>query len=392
VISDILGKLIPPPEPPPSNATPVNLAAAAMTLDSAMKDRFDRGFAELNNKKFLTSVYSNYGLLEAMGRIHFTEPDATLGVAKASAVRQAYDRSVWADLLPRVYSWKRVPYTDGPSASTLPNFVLFVPASESARWQNQVGLRRLDGSYSHHIWLWVSRHPSRSQDEVNSEAMRELLALQNGKAFEFSGHDFTRNDWFGPGAISAPQWITGNPYRFYAITSNAHIKMDPLYRHAPCCSSFTDAVYSGFWKTYADLDGVAVQEWRLVSADGAEIPADVAKALFGAIPDGGLVPASPNLKPYTGGSYVDFQVPAGGLASRFEVFSQWGGKNFSPRTFKVAASSGDMHVGFNPLNYYWPQFDNSDAHYEITYGSTRAAGAATALKLGGGPRHGPRRV
>ena len=89
------------------------------------------------------------------------------------------------------------------------------------------------------------------------------------------------------------------------------------------------------WYTWAELDGITIHQWALETPDGKggyqELSHDAAAALFGTGP---LVTASPDPVAYKGGgSYFDFKIPGNGLATRFEVFTQWGKDTpgFAPR-------------------------------------------------------------
>jgi hypothetical protein len=91
--------------------------------------------------------------------------------------------------------------------------------------------------------------------------------------------------------------------------------------------------------------------------------------LFGTGP---LVAASPGPVAYKGGgSYFDFKIPGNGLATRFEVFTQWGKDTpgYAPSSLQPAATikAGNMHGGLNPNNYFTPTLDNS---YVTTYNLT----------------------
>ena len=62
-------------------------------------------FELLTSPSFLSSVFSNYGLLEAMGTSQFTY---SLGDQNtpATVLKANYDRSIWEQLLPQMYSWR----------------------------------------------------------------------------------------------------------------------------------------------------------------------------------------------------------------------------------------------------------------------------------------------
>jgi hypothetical protein len=379
-ISDAFALLLPKPPPTPSDAPPVNLSEAASELDSAMKNRFNRTFALLSSDDFLKSVFSNYGLLEAMGRIRFSVPDADTGLKQIQASKRSYDLSVWENLVPKVYSWQYVPYTD--SASSLPNFSFYVPVSEDATWQNPTSKPPLGNAQYVFGWNWTSGKFSRPDAAALNEAKAQIISLESGKAFEFTGHDNTPGVDFGPGPISGPRTLTGTPDRFYGIASNATLEQASLWRHA--WNPFPDpgGIQAGWWETRATHKGFAIQEWRLMTADGAEIDKKVAKVLFGS---GDPTTQGDGLQPYDGGYYVNLRVPSDGLVSRFDVFSQWGAdvKGFSPRSFTPSGpASGSTPTLLHPANPYTQFFSNSYADWKLSYTPTRKA-------LTGSARPGP---
>ena len=120
---------------------------------------------------------------------------------------------------------------------------------------------------------------------------------------------------------------------------------------------------------------------------------DAAAALFGTGP---LVTASADPVAYKGGgSYFDFKVPADGLATRFEVFTQWGKDTpgFAPGSLQPAETlnGGNMHVGLNPNNFYSQSFENSYATtYNLTYGANRVRSVRRPWQVPPGPGAGPR--
>jgi hypothetical protein len=126
-----------------------------------------------------------------------------------------------------------------------------------------------------------------------------------------------------------------------------------------------------------------------------ELSQAAAEALFGTGP---LVTASPDPVAYQGGgSYFDFKIPADGLATRFEVFTQWGRDTpgFAPGFLQPPAptNGGNTHVGLNPNNYYTPTFDNSYVtRYTLEYGKTlnRVRSVRRPWQVPPGPGPGPR--
>ena len=313
----------------PVAPTPIDLNKAAQSIQNFSQDAFYNAFLLLTNSKFITSMFSNYGLLEAMGTMQFTySPDDK--IPSANLLRQSYDESVWAQLLPRMFSWKSLSFTQ---ASALPGFSNFIPSAENARWQNPYDIAPSNCRVFSKCWFdgWEWQDKDYTQTDALPQAESEALALQNGKSFAFPGYDFGPNDWWGPGAVSTAQTVTGNPVLFYTITTDSHIQ-ETLDRQVLSESIHNPNKYEGTWETQARLDGVTIQEWTLVTPDGKELSPTAAGELFGGIPSGGLTLASATPQSYTGGMYYDFNVPTGGLVSRFDVFSQWGqGVNgFSP--------------------------------------------------------------
>jgi hypothetical protein len=228
------------------------------------------------------------------------------------------------------------------------------------------------------------------------------VALQSGTTnIPFPGYDFTpsgtgyETDWFGPGPVSAPQEITGQTDRFYTISPDSELS-ELLYRHV------SDGSYGPFgayldWYTTAEVYGVTIHQWALENSKGQELSQDAANALFGTGP---LVTDSANPVVYKdGGAYFDFDVPANGIVSRFDVFTQWGKDNpgFAPKSLQPADTidHGNMHVGLDPKNDYSPNFDNSYVTtYTLKYDSNNVTGTQRPSKLppvsGSGPRRGKR--
>ncbi|WZP01180.1 hypothetical protein EP7_005574 (plasmid) [Isosphaeraceae bacterium EP7] len=371
------------PKPPPPPPSRLEILGAAIDMQNTALNAYKNTFDLLTNQGFLKSVFSNFGLLEAMGTIQFTS-SANDQATAAAVVRQNYDRSIWEQLLPRAFSWKLIAPTDNGPNDTLPNFTFFIPSGEKVQWETpNSALPIADGS-SGPTW---SYYPTNSQysfaspgGQAIADAKAQIVALQSETPqFSFPGYDFTpsynsdNKDWFGPGAVSAPQELTGRLGRFYTISTNSHLS-ETLYRH-------TLYGVNGFyqsWYTWADLDGVTIHQWALETPDGKggyqELSHDAAAALFGT---GALVTASPDPVDYKGGgSYFDFKIPGQGLATRFEVFTQWGKDTpgFAPGSLQPAAilQGGNMHVGLNPFNGYSQDFDNSYVTtYKLTYGANR---------------------
>jgi hypothetical protein len=390
-----------PPPPPPSRP---DIVGAATDMENTALNAYKNTFNLLTNQGFLTSVFSNYGLLEALGTMQFTFAPGDQ-ITPAAVIRQSYDKSIWEQLLPRMFSWKLVAPTDDGPADTLPNFTFFIPYREKAQWESPRAAQPLaNGSWA--SWDYYpenGRYPfslAGGQRQAIADAESQIVALQSGTAsIPFKGYDFTpssgsiQRDWFGPGPVSTPQEIAGDLGRFYTISTNS-ILWETLYRHA------SPGFFYQHWYTWAHLDGVTIHQWALEVPDGKggyqEMSQDAASALFGAIPTGGLVPASPDPIAYKGGgSYFDFKVPATGLASRFDVFTQWGKSfpGFAPKSLQPAATlnGGNMHVGLNQKNYYTFTFDNSYVtEYQLVYGWQRGRSVRRPWQVPSGPGPGPR--
>jgi hypothetical protein len=363
-----------------------DILGAAIDMQTTALDTYKNTFDSLTNQDFLTSVFSNYGLLEALGTIQFTY-SAGDAITPAAVLRQNYDRSIWEQLLPRAFSWRLVAPTDNGPADTLPNFTFFIPYNEKAQWESPDDAQPLHdgGPDGWDYYPKNGRHTFELQGggpQAIADAKSEVVALQSGTAsIPFPGYDFTpsandKDDWFGPGPVSTAQTITGYSDRFYTLSTNSHLS-EKLYRQAYNVGPYNLYGYK-HWYTWADLDGITIHQWALETPDGKggylELSQDAAAALFGTGP---LVTASPDPVAYKGGgSYFDFEVPADGLATRFEVFTQWGKDTpgYAPSSLQPAATlnAGNMHVGLNPNNYFKPFLENSYVTtYNLTYDSSR---------------------
>ena len=95
------------PKPTPPPPTRRNIAEAAIDMENTALDSYKNTFDLLTNQGFLSSVFSNYGLLEAMGTSQFTYA-AGDQITPAAVLKQNYDRSVWEQLLPQMFSWRLV--------------------------------------------------------------------------------------------------------------------------------------------------------------------------------------------------------------------------------------------------------------------------------------------
>jgi hypothetical protein len=238
----------------------------------------------------------------------------------------------------------------------------------------------------------------RAQALIDSKA--QVVALQSGSTFQFKGYDITpsnndlSDDWFGPGALSSPQQLTGRLGRFYTLSPAAHLS-ETLYRRSQPGYWGFDGEFQN-WYTWADFDGIAIHQWALETPDGKggylELSQDAAEALFGTGP---LVTASANPVAYPGGgSYWDFTVPAGGLATRFEVFTQWGKDvpGYAPSSLAPAQTlnAPNMHVGLNPRNAFTQFMENAYAiTYNLTYNTSLVRGGGSVRRPWQVPGPGP---
>ena len=386
------------PKPPPPPPTRREVTGAAIDMATAAQESYKSTFDLLTNQGFLSSLFSNYGLLEALGTIQFTYAPGD-HITPAEVLKQNYDNSVWEQLLPQMYSWKPIAPTDNGPSDTLPNFTFFIPYNENAQWESPRGIPPLNGGPGWDYYPQNGKYPFKlpgGQPQAIADAKAEIAALQSGTTnIPFPGHDFTPSgrgnlDWFGPGPESSPQPITGHLGRFYTISTNSHLSMT-LKRHA------ADSEYPVYWLSWADFDGATIHQWALQTPDGKggylELSADAAAALFGTGP---LVTANANPVAYKGGgSYFDFKVPDNGAATRVEAFTQWGKDvpGYAPGSLQPAAmiDAGNMHVGLNPLNNASASFDNSFAGtYSLTYGANRVRAVRRPSQVPPYPGPGPR--
>ncbi len=358
-----------------------NLYKLAQNMNDNLLDTYNQRVGLLLNADFIEGLFSNYALLKALGRIQFTSPAVTpapktsvkataaggvrtLGIPLPKpgdpweSLRTSYRTAAWEQLLPRMFKWENAAFTD---TSSFRGFVNFVPSTESAKW--------IEPGPINHDQSWTNNNHA-------ADAKALLQNLQGGAKFQFAGYDFTGNNDFGPGPISGPQSLQGDPSEFYTITPNTRIDFNPLNRIQG--SSNRSGLTKLFRKTTATVRGNSIQEWRLVSRDGGKvISRDAADILFGTGP---LQFASndPISDPDTKSSSYTyrFKLQAGGLATRHRVFTQWGkGTDFAPASFKPAkGSSGKMDIGLNPNNKYtakggeWVgKFLSAQANYTISY-------------------------
>ena len=371
----------------PPKKTDYKVTDAGTQIDQYMKENFSKVYQTLLDPKFMKDIFSNYALLSAMGRIEFaytpksgdtqSKSGSTKSVAKASEqssssstsptlgidpqglytiTRKAYNTAVWRELLPRTYKWELVPVGD-KARTSLPNFSFFIPSSETAEWGNPTDAPPLKGRGSSYRWDWASnkKKPWNFPDPMPA-AEAEIEALQSGGKFNFPGYDKTNKTWFGPGPISVSQTIEGDSARFYTITNGATLDQtvyrDKPYRRASQYGSVGGYyLVDNWWRTDASVKGATIQQWALVPREGkGELSESPAKTLFGT---GSLALAAPKPISKTGGSYLDFKVPADGLVSRSEVFFKWGEgvPGFSPDSLQPKGGKFEgMTVGVNRNN------------------------------------------
>ena len=205
-------------------------------------DWYKNTFDLLTNQGFLSSVFSNYGLLEAMGRSQFTYA-AGDQITPAAVLKQNYDRSVWEQLLPQMFSWRLVKPADDSSddgqADTLPNFTFFIPETETAKfWTPQSAQPTHDVNSTGTEQLTRTLLLPGGSTRAFADARSEIVALQSGTAnIPLPGYDLTPSsnsyatDWFGPGPVSVPRTIDGQADRFYTISTNSNLHQE-LFRKA----------------------------------------------------------------------------------------------------------------------------------------------------------------
>jgi hypothetical protein len=368
-----------PPYDPANTDTSSNMLEAANQMDSFRTDAFLNTFRLVSSPEFEASLFSNYGLLQAMEYIRF-DPSPGGVPTPTDELRKDYDTTVWEQLLPRMFKWELAPFTDNGPNNTLRNFTFFVPASESASWQNRLSDPpiNINPDPTRGV-VWIDHKWSESPQQMTAEAKTELLELQQGSPFQFQGHDFTPPGWGGPGPISVPQTLRGNLGGFYTITPNAQIQ-ERLYRHEP---------YVGYWRTDATLDGDTIQEWGLYTRTGAPHRMSEAAAadLFGSgtvelASDDPVHDPNKDSSSYT----YNLKVQSGGLATRFDVFSNWGQgfQGFRPRSFQPTDSPRlELSVDPSPSGRY-ARFDNIYADFRITYGSKLSTAPPATSRSGYG--------
>ena len=173
------------PKPPPPPPTRRDILGAAIDMANAAQDAYKNTFDLLTNQGFLTSVFSNYGLLEALGTIQFTY---SIGdqITPAEVLKQHYDRSVWEQLLPQMFSWRLVAPTDDGPADTLPNFTFFIPYSEKAQWETPDNAPPITADTRRQLGL-LSRKQSNTRSRCRAASPRrsptprsQIVALQSG--------------------------------------------------------------------------------------------------------------------------------------------------------------------------------------------------------------------
>jgi hypothetical protein len=332
-----------PPAPDATN-TSVGLPEAAEQMEHFSNEAFYEAFTQLASPSFEASLFSNYGLLTATEHVLFS-PSAFDTPNLAPALVQNYDTSVWQKLLPRMFSWRMVPYTDNGPANTLRNFTFFIPVKE-----------HFDNGYT-------EGNLGQSSGEMISQAREELLQLQGGNYFDFGGHDFTPLHSTDPGPISVAQRITGNSGSLYTITPDSHI-VGTLYKR----------VYGIYKNVYITLDGDTIHEWALETSNGQRISQAATSDLFGTGPLELATPVPVYYSEKDKPSYTyALKLQSGGLATRLDVFKNWGAgvKGFSPGTFqppKPPDESFDMSVDDDPKGKY-DVYGNMYVNYKMTYGS-----------------------
>jgi hypothetical protein len=360
--------------PPPP--TPIDLDLAANNIQEYSKDAFVHAFELLTDTNFLSSTFSNYGRLQAFGDIAFAySPGDTF--TQANALRQAYDQSTWKQLLPRMFSWRSAGFT---GFTSMPNFSNFIPAFTVGGWENPSSLSPCNCNFWNSCWWTESCNVGfqRVWGGAFNQATSQLQSLQNAFSYSYPGYNPSAPFQFGPGPfgpgpIAVAATVKGQATRFYTLSSTpsapylgpsliqtacrASVPCDP--RYDPNCF-----LRAAPWQASLASGGWFIQEWVLATPNNKEISPAAAQQVFGPIPAGGLVLASDTLQQYGGGQYYAYQVPPGGFATRFEVFSQWGMdvNGFSPRSLRPALNSGELLGGYNQT-----YFDVNDVTFTALY-------------------------
>jgi hypothetical protein len=368
-----------PVDPSKTDTSSVMLDAAAQ-MQNFSNDTFAATFNLLASPAFVSSLFSNYGLLKAMQYVLF-DPNSLGGATpqqngsgdpiltpNETGLRASYDTTVWKQLLPKMFKWKELSYTQGGDnapENSLRNFTFFVPQSEKVTWDTDINF--LPGSQNNDYSHSASAEFSETKEQTTAEALTELEQLQLGQPFNYLGHDFTpAGEYIGPGPISAAQTLTGNASSLYTITTDSELQQDPLYKG--------EGGIAGYWKSWSTVKGLTIHEWALVTSNDERMSAAAADQLFGT---GALSAVSndPVYYPDKGKtSYTyDFNVQSGGLATRLDVFSNWGQgvAGFSPHSFqptKLNETDGRYMSVQDPVTGRWSRyFPNIYAWYKLSY-------------------------
>ena len=222
------------PIDPSKTDTSSVMVDAASQMQNFSNDTFAATFNLLASPTFVSSLFSNYGLLNAMQYVLFA-PNSLGGASPQPngsgdpiltpneiGLRAAYDTTVWKQLLPKMFKWKETPYTSNGPQSSLRDFTFFVPRDEQVTWQKDPFNGRHD----------QTAHYSLPEERMTAEAKTLLERLQLGQPFDYWGYDFTPDGQdVGPGEISAPQTLTGNSSSLYTITPDSELKQVPLYKY-----------------------------------------------------------------------------------------------------------------------------------------------------------------
>ena len=245
------------PPAPGETDTTGGVDQAALQMQNFLATSFNDSFDLLASPRFQSSLFSNYGLLQAMEHVVYIPPGAALdaNAAVSQVLLNNYDLTVWKQLLPRMFTWKMQPYVDEADTNSMPdnvlrNFTFFVPLKEHA----QGGFGGDSGDYS------------QGPDAVTRQAKAELLQLQSAKPFTSRGDDFTPEGTSFPGPISVAQPLVGNSGSLYTITTNSHI--EGLLNKARADSPGPFPVYE---QINIALDGDTIHEWALETSNGYRI-------------------------------------------------------------------------------------------------------------------------
>ena len=262
---------------------------AASQMQNFSNDTFAATFNLLASPAFVSSLFSNYGLLKAMQYVLF-DPN-TLGAAapkqntlgdailtpNETGLRAAYDTTVWKQLLPKMFKWKEMLYTDsGDNRRKIRSAAspFFVPQDEKVTWDtDQNYLPGYPDDYSRS----TTAEFSEPKAQTTAEAMPSWSSSSSAnRSITWAMTLHPDGMYIGPGPISAQQDLTGNSGSLYSITTDSELKQAPLYK--------SNGSIFGYWKSWATIKGVTIHEWALVTGNNERMSKVAADQLFGTGP------------------------------------------------------------------------------------------------------------